>query len=125
MSFIQALCHLFVEGLVSTISPGAMILSSLAALTPVQRGAFYNLSHVNFNGAQFAPGTPQYHEELALAITQTNAVQAGDRSGIFPRMARMNHGCSNAFNAVYNWRADEGVIVVHALKPINRGQVCS
>jgi len=35
---------------------------------------------------------------------QTNAVAAGDGVGIFPTMARINHGCSSAFNAVYTWR---------------------
>lgn len=38
-------------------------------------------------------------------------------------MARLNHGCSHAFNVVYAWRDYEGVLVVHALKPIKEGQV--
>jgi hypothetical protein len=38
-------------------------------------------------------------------------------------MARLNHGCSGAFNSVYHWRDNEGVLVVHALKPIRKGQV--
>jgi hypothetical protein len=37
-------------------------------------------------------------------------------------MARLNHGCSAAINAVYSWREDEQVLVVHALKPIPRGR---
>ena len=43
--------------------------------------------------------------------------------GIFPRMARLNHGCSHAFNSVYSWREDEGVLTVHALKDIAVGEV--
>lgn len=68
-------------------------------------------------------GTARYNEELALAIFQNNAVAAGETTGIFPRMARLNHGCSHAFNVVYSWRDNEGVLVVHALKPIQEGQV--
>jgi hypothetical protein len=41
-----------------------------------------------------------------LAKAQTNAIAAGDMVGIFPKTARLNHGCSSAFNAAYNW--DEG-----------------
>lgn len=43
--------------------------------------------------------------------------------GIFPRLARINHGCSSAFNVVYHWREHEGHVVVHALKDIPKGQV--
>ncbi|KAI0356426.1 SET domain-containing protein [Trametes cingulata] len=105
-----------------TMSPGALLLSSLATLSPAQRASFYNLSYVNFPvGVQ--EGTPRYQEELALAIFQTNAVSAGSQGvGIFPRMARLNHGCSSAFNVVYTWRDDESVLVVHALKPVREGE---
>ena len=63
-------------------------------------------------------------EQVALAIFQTNAVSAGDGVGIFPRMARLNHGCAGSFNSVYSWRDKEEVLVVHALKNISKGQVC-
>ncbi|KAI0632196.1 hypothetical protein C8Q77DRAFT_1060385 [Trametes polyzona] len=107
---------------VTTSSPGAILLASLAPLSKAERAAYYNLSYVNFpEGIQ--EGTERYNEELALAIFQTNAVSAGSQGvGIFPRMARLNHGCSSAFNVVYTWRDDEGVLVVHALKPIAEGQ---
>ena len=108
-----------------SMSPGAVLLSSLATLSPRQRESYYNLSYVNFP-AGIPPGTDAYNEELALAIFQTNAVSAGSQGvGIFPRMARLNHGCSRAFNVVYTWRDDEGVLVVHALKPIKQGEVSS
>jgi len=61
--------------------------------------------------------------EVALAIFQTNAVSAGDGVGIFPRMARLNHGCSRAFNSVYSYREKEGELVVHALKGIKKDEV--
>ncbi|KAJ7725376.1 hypothetical protein B0H16DRAFT_1594758 [Mycena metata] len=62
-------------------------------------------------------------EEVALAIFQTNAVSAADDGvGVFPRMARMNHGCASAFNAVYSWRKRERQLFVHALRNIQRGQ---
>ena len=104
-------------------SPGALILSSLARLTPSQRQSFYNLSYVNLP-KDLELDTPRYNDELALAIFQTNVVSAGPSNvGIFPRMARMNHGCSKAFNAVYFWRENEHALVVHALKDIKKGQV--
>ncbi|KAI0647981.1 hypothetical protein C8Q79DRAFT_905278 [Trametes meyenii] len=105
-----------------SMSPGAVLLSTIATLTPTQRASFYNLSYVNFP-VGIPQGTDRYNEELALAIFQTNAVSAGTRGvGIFPRMARLNHGCSGAFNVVYTWRDDEAVLVVHALKPVKEGE---
>ena len=35
----------------------------------------------------------------------------------------MNHGCSRAFSAVYSWREEEGVMVVHAIRDIKKGKV--
>ncbi|KAF4581455.1 hypothetical protein EYR40_009741 [Pleurotus pulmonarius] len=100
-------------------SPASLIWSSLARVTPFERDAFLNLSYVHFPSHL----NPEDHpEEVALAIFQTNAVSAGDDVGIFPRMARLNHGCSSAFNAVYSWRESEGVLVVHALKGIRKGE---
>ncbi|KDQ25361.1 hypothetical protein PLEOSDRAFT_1066483 [Pleurotus ostreatus PC15] len=100
-------------------SPASLIWSSLARVTPSERDAFLNLSYVHFPPHL----SPEDHpEEVALAIFQTNAVSAGDNVGIFPQMARLNHGCSSAFNAVYSWRESEGVLVVHALKEIRKGE---
>ncbi|OSD07139.1 SET domain-containing protein [Trametes coccinea BRFM310] len=105
-----------------SMSPGAVLLASLATLPPRERASFYNLSYVNLPSG-LTPDSDAYHEQLALAIFQTNAVSAGSRGvGVFPRMARLNHGCSRAFNVVYTWRDDEGVLVVHALKPIRAGE---
>ena len=107
------------------MSPGAVLLASLATLSPRQRASYYNLSYVNFPTG-IPPDTDAFNEELALAIFQTNAVSAGSQGvGIFPRMARLNHGCSSAFNVIYTWRDGEGVLVVHALKPIKQGEVSS
>ncbi|KAJ3999858.1 hypothetical protein F5050DRAFT_1851328 [Lentinula boryana] len=101
-------------------SPTALMTHHLSLLTPYQYAQFYNLSYVNFP----ADHDPEIDlAELALAIFQTNAVSAGvDSAGVFPRMARLNHGCSSAFNVVYSWREKEGLLVVHALKDVRKGQ---
>lgn len=97
-------------------------MHSLAVLSPSKRQSFYNLSYVNLPQG-LEPDSPTYNEELALAIFQTNSIAAGNNVGIFPTTARLNHGCSSAFNSVYTWREKEGVIVVHALKSIKKGEV--
>jgi hypothetical protein len=94
------------------------VLASVEKLSPPARTAFYALAHQL--PADAAPAAAQ----LALSIVQTNGVAAGPHAvGVFPRMARLNHACAGAFNAVYAWRADERLLVVHALKPIQRGEV--
>lgn len=105
-----------------THSPGATLLASLAALNLKQREAYYNLSHMNLP-MEVLPGSEAYNDLLALYIFQTNAVSAGDSAGLFPRMARLNHACSSAFNSIYTWRENERALVVYALKPIKQGQV--
>ena len=97
-------------------------MSALATLSDLERNAFYNLSYVNLI-PDITPGTAAHNDAVALAIFQTNAVAAGDTAGLFPTMARLNHGCAGAFNAVYNWRENEGVVVVYALKLIKMGHV--
>ncbi|GLB38298.1 putative this enzyme is required for electron transfer from NADP to cytochrome P450 in microsomes [Lyophyllum shimeji] len=101
-------------------SPATYIANLLREASPADREAVLNLSYVNFPKDL----DPETHPgEVALAIFQTNAVSAGSRGvGIFPRMARMNHGCSSAFNAVYTWRDKQQVLVVHALKKILKGE---
>lgn len=69
------------------------------------------------------PEDVEGYDAIALATLQTNAISAADGIGIFPTTARLNHGCSAAFNAVYSWRDREQVLVVHALKSIRRGEV--
>ena len=107
---------------VITYSPGALLLASIAGLTAAQRAVYYNLSYINMP-SHLTPGSEEYNDALALAIFQTNAVATGDSTGMFPRMARLNHGCSSAFNSVYTWRENEGALVVHAIKPIKMGEV--
>lgn len=68
-----------------------------------------------------SPDSEEFSKEVHLAIFETNAVAAGPNVGLFPMMARLNHGCSGAFNSVYSWREREGVLVVHALKDIKEG----
>ncbi|OBZ71328.1 SET domain-containing protein 5 [Grifola frondosa] len=80
-------------------SPGALLLRSLVNLTQAQRASFYNLSYVKLPSSLDSESSA-YGEELALDIFQTNAV---------------------AFNSVYSWRESEGVLVIHALKAIKKG----
>ncbi|KAF8827402.1 hypothetical protein HHX47_DHR4000378 [Lentinula edodes] len=104
-----------------TTSPTALITRHLSLLTPYEHAQFYNLSYVNF-----PPDLDPENDfaELALAIFQTNAVSTGVNSvGIFPRMARLNHGCSSAFNVVYTWREKEGMLMVHAIRDIQKGEI--
>jgi hypothetical protein len=106
-----------------TSSPSVLISRLLRKASPIDRELFLNLSYVNFPKSL----EPEDHpDQVALAIFQTNAVAAGNGVGIFPRMARLNHGCSSAFNVVYTWQEQEGVLVVHALRDIQKGNVrCS
>ncbi|KAG6907850.1 hypothetical protein DXG01_007114 [Tephrocybe rancida] len=101
-------------------SPSALVAQLLREASPKDREAVLNLSYVHFP-KDLDPET--HPDEVALAIFQTIAVAAGDGVGIFPQMARLNHGCSSAFNAIYTWRDKEQVLVVHALKRILKGQV--
>ncbi|KAJ6557236.1 hypothetical protein DFH09DRAFT_922936, partial [Mycena vulgaris] len=100
-------------------SPAAFISRMLQSVSPADRDAFLNLSYVNFPEG-LDPDT--HPDEVSLEKFQTNAVATGDGVGIFPRMARLNHGCSSAFNVVYTWRQREQALFVHALKNIRKGQ---
>jgi len=102
-----------------TTSPTQLISDLVQQLSPDQAASFYNLSHVNLP-ENLTP--EEFSKQLPLAIFQTNAVAAGSNVGLFPVMARLNHGCSRAFNSVYSWRGREGVLVVHALKDIKKGE---
>ncbi|KZT28875.1 hypothetical protein NEOLEDRAFT_1086618 [Neolentinus lepideus HHB14362 ss-1] len=99
-------------------SPTAYLEQILSGLSDEDRRRFYDLSFVHLS--------PDLHDDplqVALAIVQTNAVSAGPAHiGVFPTMARLNHACAGAFNSVYSWREGEGVLVVHALKGIGKGQ---
>jgi hypothetical protein len=98
-------------------SPQKIIQQALENLNSTQRQVFFNLSYVG------APSSPN-EGDIALAIVETNAVGTGERRcGVFPRMARLNHGCGRSFNTVYSWREEESVLFVHALKPIKEGEV--
>ncbi|CAE7133510.1 unnamed protein product [Rhizoctonia solani] len=96
------------------MNPSELIRSTVAALAPTDRTAFFALSYAKPNVS-----TP----DIPFEIFQTNAISAGHRgTGLFPRTARLNHGCSKAFAAVYNWRDAEGILVVHAIRDISKGQ---
>ncbi|KDQ15709.1 hypothetical protein BOTBODRAFT_285874 [Botryobasidium botryosum FD-172 SS1] len=95
-------------------SPTSIIANLVASLSPSARTAFFALAHHD---------TTLPPPAIPLAIFETNAINAGeDGIGIFPRTARLNHGCSSAFNAVYSWRHRENALVVHAIRRIEKGQ---
>jgi hypothetical protein len=78
--------------------------------TDLIRALVGDLSHDDrrlFDGMSYHAEPDAKEERLALAKFQTNAISAGNNVGIFPRTARLNHGCSSAFNVVYSWREDE------------------
>jgi hypothetical protein len=117
------LIPLFIDSsCVADNSPENLIFTRISGLSDDERAAFFNLSYVvpGFDTSEVQLSEKQ----VALAIFQTNAIAAGGGVGIFPTVARLNHGCSSAFNAIYSWRSSEGVLVVHALKYIQRGTVC-
>jgi hypothetical protein len=83
-------------------SPSELIRNTVAALSQADQTAFYALSYAKPNVS--VPDIP-------FEIFQTNAIAAGSGgTGLFPRTARLNHGCSRAFGAVYSWREAEGVL---------------
>ena len=85
-----------------TDSPTDLIRALVGDLSHEDRRLFNGLSHHSELDAK--------GERLALARFQTNAIAAGNQVGIFPRTAKLNHGCSSAFNVVYNWREDDQVL---------------
>ena len=112
-------------------SPEHLIVSLVSQLSPEQRRQFLALSH---HSNPTSIGDAQW-----LAKAQTNGIAAGENVGIFPKTARLNHGCSSAFNVAYNWDEEAGEIgtwhppsifanifnpltVVQAFKPIAEGE---
>ena len=94
----------------------------LPTLSKGQRAALFNLSYVRLP-PNLSKDDPDYDAQVAVAITQTNGISAGAQGvGVFPKVSRLNHGCSKAFNAVYSWREKEQKLVVHALRSIKEGQ---
>ncbi|KIJ54906.1 hypothetical protein M422DRAFT_152563 [Sphaerobolus stellatus SS14] len=93
--------------------PVSFVDAKVRELTEEDRAAFFNLSHADVN-------IPE--EQIPVSIIQTNGIAAGSDVGLFPNTARLNHGCSSAFNSVYSWRSNEGLLTVHALKEIPAGE---
>ncbi|KAF9778035.1 hypothetical protein BJ322DRAFT_511650 [Thelephora terrestris] len=105
-----------------SIPPAELMGKILPTLSKSQRAALFNLSYVRLP-PNLSKADHDHDAQLALAITQTNGISAGTRGvGVFPNVSRLNHGCSRAFNAVYNWREKEQKLVVHAIRPIKEGQ---
>ncbi|KAF8336986.1 uncharacterized protein EI90DRAFT_2910914 [Cantharellus anzutake] len=96
-------------------SPTKLLNDVTSQLTPFEHAQYFNLSYPSH-----VVSSP---DEVALSIFMTNAIAAGeDEAGIFPVTARLNHGCSRAFNVVYHWREEKHELVVHALRDIEPGE---
>lgn len=85
-----------------TEDPVGYIDDQLSALSTDQQYEFFNLSHADPNVSQ---------DLIPVSIIQTNGIAAGpNRVGMFPRTARLNHGCSSAFNVVYSYKEKENIL---------------
>ncbi|KIY61535.1 SET domain-containing protein [Cylindrobasidium torrendii FP15055 ss-10] len=94
------------------VDPVSFVAHQISTLSEAEREAFYGLSYVPADAPDVSP-----------AIISTNAVAVGNGGiGVFPTMARLNHGCAGAFNVVYSFREATGEIVVHALRNITKGE---
>jgi len=101
--------------------PIKLLNRHLNSLTQDQRNEYFDLSHHAHAGQN--SNENDYLNQKTLSIFQTNAIStAGGEVGLFPKTARLNHGCVSSFNCVYTWREHEGVLVTHALKPIRVGE---
>ncbi|KAA1114025.1 hypothetical protein PGTUg99_007386 [Puccinia graminis f. sp. tritici] len=85
-------------------------------LSGEDRNRFLGLSNVWENRSEI--GLNKYS-----GIFQTNSMSSGrGYMSIFPSISRLNHACTGAVNAVYNWRENEGREVVHVTKVIEPGE---
>ncbi|KAG8877453.1 hypothetical protein FRB97_003384 [Tulasnella sp. 331] len=101
------------------------IITQIGNMTDSNLSAFFSLYYPST--VLMADGTqkPINPEEIdmPLAIVQANSLAIeGGMQAVFPKAARINHGCSAAFNAVHSWRADEKKLYVHALRDIKAGE---
>ncbi|KAG8745120.1 hypothetical protein FRC10_008731 [Ceratobasidium sp. 414] len=82
--------------------PSTLIRTTVSSLSQPDQTSFFALSYAKPNVSA---------ADIPFEIFQTNAISAGSiGTGLFPRTARLNHGCSRAFSAVYYWREEEGVL---------------
>lgn len=89
--------------------PVAFLRRHLSKVTKEEEESYWALSHHAVDSKTTT--SQKYQDEKVLSIFQTNGISAGpDRVGIFPRTARLNHGCVAAFNSVYSWREDEQIL---------------
>ena len=97
-------------------SPSAEIMNALNALSITEKPTYFGLPH-----NEFKLGEDASQEALALNIWEANAVHAGPTSSIFVDPAFITHSCSP--NADYFYREDIDALVVHAVKPIAKGEL--
>jgi hypothetical protein len=87
--------------------PIPFLKDKLSNISATQREAYMALSHHATN----KESVDQFTDDKIFSIFQTNAISTNPGEvGIFPLTARMNHACVSAFNTVFNWREEEGVL---------------
>ncbi|KAG8924993.1 hypothetical protein FRC02_010053, partial [Tulasnella sp. 418] len=96
-----------------TSSPVQVVQEALQKLPPSRRDLLLNLSHPNHD-------LPPH--EIPFDIVQVNAMAAGSTTAVFPRIARLNHGCAGAFNSIYGWREEQGVMELRPFRDIKKGE---
>ncbi|MBW0486540.1 hypothetical protein O181_026255 [Austropuccinia psidii MF-1] len=94
------------------------IYQIIQGLSGEDRSRFLSLSNAWENADNQANLLSKY-----TGILQTNGISAGvGFTAIFPSIARLNHACVGAVNALSNWRLNERVQVVHVTKRIRAGE---
>ncbi|KAG8895891.1 hypothetical protein FRC01_012142, partial [Tulasnella sp. 417] len=68
----------------------------------------------------YEPETPK--QDVLRAIFMANSYSTHDSMAVFPKAARMNHGCAGASNVAYSWRQGERRFYLHALRDVPKGE---
>lgn len=96
-------------------SPTVDILNAINKLSATDKEAYFNLP---YNAFKLEDDASQ--EAMAINIWEANAVHAGATSSIFVDPAYIQHSCLP--NADYFYREDISALVVHAVRPIAKGE---
>jgi hypothetical protein len=102
------------------LDENATLYDLVYQLDRAKRASFYSFTYANFPPDLVPRENPA---RFAASIFWTNAAHVGNGSAVFSTFARMNHACAKAFNVIYHWRPNEGVLVLQALKDIREGEV--
>lgn len=81
---------------------------------PIQTRKFLKDKMSSFTADQRAEYMSLWYEpatstqDVLRAILMANSYSTHDSLAVFPKAARMNHGCAGASNVAYSWRKGEG-----------------